>query len=93
MSRKSKTNPIEKVKIVERVLAGEISVPDAARLAGVGKTSIRFWRDLYLSDGPTALMDQPKNKVYSQSILMENQASGTLLKNIICGVPVSYATG
>ena len=71
MSRKSKTNPIEKVKIVERVLAGEISVPDAARLAGVGKTSIRFWRDLYLSDGPTALMDQPKNKVYSQSLKLQ----------------------
>ena len=71
MSRKSKIDPAEKVKIVERVLAGEISVPDAARLVGAGETSIRCWRDLYLTDGPTALMNQPKNKFYSQELMLQ----------------------
>ena len=66
MSRKSKIDSVEKVKMVERVLTGEISCFEAARLTGVGKTSILRWRNLYLSDGSTALMPQPNNKVYSQ---------------------------
>ena len=32
MSRKSKIDPVEKVKIIERVLADEISATEAARL-------------------------------------------------------------
>ena len=58
MSRKSKIDPVEKVKIVERLLTDEISVSEAARLAGVDKATIQRWRDLYLSDGPAALMTQ-----------------------------------
>ena len=71
MSRKSKIDQAEKVKVVERLLADEISVLEAARLTGVGQTSIRQWRDLYLSDGPTALMTQHKNKVYSQELKLQ----------------------
>ena len=48
MSRKSKIDSAEKVKIVERLLADEISVSEAARLTGVDKASIRRWRNLYL---------------------------------------------
>ena len=68
MSRKSKIDPVEKVKIVERLLTDEISVSEAARLAGVDKATIQRWRDLYLSDGPAALMTQRNNKVYSQEL-------------------------
>lgn len=71
MSRKSKIDPVEKVKIVEQVLADEISVSEAARLTGVDKASIRDWRNLYLSDGPTALMPQPGNKAYSQELKLQ----------------------
>ena len=71
MSRKSKIDQAEKVKVVERLLADEISVLEAARLTDVGQTSIRQWRDLYLSDGPTALMVQHKNKVYSQELKLQ----------------------
>ena len=35
MSRKSKIDSAEKVKIVERLLADEISVSEAARLTGL----------------------------------------------------------
>ncbi|MBQ5951582.1 MAG: transposase, partial [Lachnospiraceae bacterium] len=66
MARKSKIDPAEKVKVVERLLAAEIGVCEAGRLTGVDGSTIRQWRDLYLSDGPTALMAQRKNKVYSQ---------------------------
>ena len=58
MSRKSKIDPVEKVKIIERVLAAEISATEAARLIGVDWSCIRDWRNLYLSDGPSALMVQ-----------------------------------
>ena len=71
MSRKSKIDPAEKVKIVERVLAAEIGVCEAGRLTGVDGSTIRQWRDLYLSDGPTALMAQHKNKVYSQELKLQ----------------------
>lgn len=71
MSRKSKIDPAEKVKIIERVLADEISTTEAARLTGVDESSIRSWRNLYLSDGPTALMVQPNNKAYSQELKLQ----------------------
>ena len=71
MSRKSKIDPTEKVKIVERLLADEISVSEAARLTDVERASIRRWRNLYLADGPTALMAQRNNKVYSQELKLQ----------------------
>ena len=71
MSRKSKIDPVEKVKIIERVLADEISATEAARLIGVDRSSIRDWRNLYLSDGPTALMAQSNNKTYSKELKLQ----------------------
>ena len=71
MSRKSKINSVEKVKIVERVLSNEIGVNEAARLVGVDASSVRSWRNLYLSDGPSALMSQAKNKVYSRELKLQ----------------------
>ena len=71
MSRKSKIDPVEKVKIIERVLADEISATEAARLIGVDRSSIRDWRNLYLSDGPSALMVQSNNKTYSKELKLQ----------------------
>ncbi len=71
MSRKSKIDPAEKVKIVEQVLADEISITEAARLIGVDRTTVRSWRNLYSSDGPSALIIQPNNKVYSQELKLQ----------------------
>ena len=71
MSRKSKIDPAEKVKIIERVLADEISAAEAARLIGVDWSSIRDWRNLYLSDGPSALMVQSNNKSYSKELKLQ----------------------
>ena len=71
MSRKSKIDPAEKVKVIERVLADEISAAEAARLIGVDGSSIRDWRNLYLSDGPSALMVQSNNKTYSKELKLQ----------------------
>ena len=71
MSRKSKIDAVEKVKLVERVLAGEIGINEAARLIGVDESSVRLWRTIYLSEGPAALMVQPNNKVYSHELKLQ----------------------
>ena len=71
MSRKNKIDPVEKVKIIERVLADEISASEAARLIGVNRNSIRDWCNLYLSDGPSALMVQSNNKTYSKELKLQ----------------------
>ena len=43
MFRKSKIEPVEKVKIVERYLAGEIGIRQAGKELGVDHHSIRNW--------------------------------------------------
>ena len=67
MFRKSKIEPVEKVKIVERYLAGEIGIQRAEKELGVDHHSIRNWISIYQYDGPTGLLNQPKNKSYSNS--------------------------
>ena len=66
MSRKSKINPIVKVKIVEQYLDGEIGLGQASKNLGVACQSIRKWISIYQCNGPTGLLNQPKNKSYSK---------------------------
>ena len=68
MFRKSKIEPVEKVKIVERCLAGEIGIQQAGKELGVDHHSIRNWISIYQYDGPTGLLNQPKNKSYSKDL-------------------------
>ncbi|WP_419508358.1 helix-turn-helix domain-containing protein [Blautia sp.] len=68
MSRKSRIDPVEKVKIVECYLAGEISIHQAGRKLGVTRKSILRWISIYQQDGPIGLLNQPKNKSYSKEI-------------------------
>ena len=58
MSRKSKIDPVEKVKIVERYLAGEIGICQAGRELGVNHQTIRNWLSIYQYEGPTGLLYQ-----------------------------------
>ena len=66
MSRKSKLEPVEKVKIVERYLDGEIGIRQAGRELGIAHQSIQQWVSIYKSEGPTGLITQPKNRSYSK---------------------------
>ena len=70
MSRKSKIDPVEKVKIVERCLSGEIGIRQAAREFGVDNHSILNWISIYQYDGPVGLLNQPKNRYYSKDLKM-----------------------
>ena len=68
MFRKSKIEPVEKVKIVERYLAGEIGIRQAGKELGVDHHSIRNWISIYQYDGPTGLLNQPKNRSYLKDL-------------------------
>ncbi|EEG91282.1 transposase [Coprococcus comes] len=68
MFRKSKIESVEKVKIVERYLAGEIGIRQAGKELGVDHHSIRNWISIYQYDGPTGLLNQPKNRSYLKDL-------------------------
>lgn len=68
MSRKSKIDPIVKVKIVEQYLDGEIGLSQASKKLGVASQSIRKWISIYQCNGPAGLLNQPKNKSYSKTL-------------------------
>ena len=47
MSRKSKINSAEKVKIVEQYLNGEIGMRQASKELGINHKSIQEWVSIY----------------------------------------------
>lgn len=57
MSRKAKPGlPIEdKVRVVLAVLAGELTVSEAARRHGVSPTAVAKWRDQFVQSGTAGL--------------------------------------
>ena len=55
MSKKSKIEPVEKVKIVERYLAREIGIWQTGKELGVDHHSIRNWISIYQYDGQDQL--------------------------------------
>lgn len=71
MSRKSKIDPSIKVKVIEDYLNGKLSLSSAARTAGVRDSTVRKWIAIYQNEGPTGLLDQPKNKVYSNEFKLQ----------------------
>ena len=68
MSRRSKIDPVEKVKIVERYLYGEIGMSQAGEELGVTKQCIQSWVCIYKSKGPVGLLGQSRNAHYSKEL-------------------------
>ena len=68
MSRKSKIDPVVKVKIVEQYLHGEIGLTQASREVGVDRQSIKRWLSIYKCKGPVGLLNQQKNTSYSKAL-------------------------
>ena len=71
MSRKSKVDPVFKIKAVEDILTGRSSIQETAQELNVDKSTIIAWKSIYLSDGPTALAEQSRNKVYSKETKLQ----------------------
>ncbi len=65
MSRKNKIDPVKKIQAVEDILIGKKGVCEVARELSVYQSAVRRWRDLYLSGGPTELLDSKKKRNYS----------------------------
>ena len=64
MSRKSKIDPVVKVKIVEQYLDGEIGLGQASKNLGVACQSIRKWISIYQCNGHEQVyLINPKTKV------------------------------
>jgi transposase len=70
MSRKSKIDPVAKVKIVERYLTGKIGIRQAGKSANIAYQSVQKWVRIYKAEGPTGLLNQPKNRSYSKELKM-----------------------
>ena len=68
MSRRSKIDPVEKVKIVERYLNGEIGMSQAGKELGVDPKSIEGWICIYKISGPVGLLDQSQNGHYEKEL-------------------------
>lgn len=68
MSRKCKFDPVEKVKIVESILCGEMGLREASRKIQADNATIEAWKSIYLSEGPSGLLDQKRNKTYSKEL-------------------------
>lgn len=64
MSRKSKIDALEKIKIVERYLNGEISQKGAAKICVVNKGSVQGWIRIYKTEDPKGLLTRKINKQY-----------------------------
>ena len=72
MSKSMKSiSAVDKVRIVERYLKGEISQGRAAKEVGVRKATIARWIGLYKSEGPKALLPQKKNRNYSKELKLK----------------------
>lgn len=65
MPNKGKLKPEEKVKLVRRCLAGEVSVSEAGRLVGVHRSTIQKWIARYEAEGAGVFLPKGRNRVYS----------------------------
>ena len=71
MSQKGKLSPEEKVKLVQRCLAGEIGVREAAQAAGVHHSVIGAWIAQYEAEGAVGFMSRGRNRVYNAEIKLQ----------------------
>ena len=68
MSKRSKIDPVEKVKIVERYLNGEVGMSQAGKELGVDPKSIECWICIYKIKGPVGLLEQSQNGHYAKEL-------------------------
>lgn len=71
MSRKSKIEVLEKIKIVEQYLNGEISQKEAAKVCGVNKRSVQDWIRIYRTEGPNGLLTPKTNTCYPKDLKLQ----------------------
>ena len=71
MPHKQKLRAEEKVKIVRRYLAGEVSISGAAAEAGIDGKTIQRWAMQYEAEGMAAFLPNRRNRVYSRELKLQ----------------------
>ena len=68
MARKSKVNLSLKLELVRAVIAGHLSQREAAKRAGVHKSTLSEWVRIYRMEGTIGLLPTTKNRVYDPAL-------------------------
>lgn len=87
MARKSKVNLSLKLELVRAVIAGHLSQREAAKRAGVHKSTLSEWVRIYRMEGTIGLLPTTKNRVYDpvlKKCAVEAYISGNGSLNVIC---------
>ena len=71
MPQKEKRKPEEKVKIVRKYLAGEVSISGAAAEAGVDYQTLRGWVMQYEAEGAAAFLPGRQDHIYSPEVKLQ----------------------
>ena len=71
MPQKQKLKMEEKVKIVKRYLAGEVSMSEAAAEAGVDQKTLQRWVMQYEAEGAAAFLPGRREHIYSPELKLQ----------------------
>ena len=71
MPQKEKRKPEEKVKIVRKYLAGEVSISGAAAEAGVDQKTLQRWVMQYEAEGAVAFLPGRRKHTYSPEVKLQ----------------------
>ena len=71
MSEREKQKPEEKVKIVKRYLAGEVSMSEAVTEAGVNWKTLQKWVMQYEAEGAAAFLPGRREHIYSPELKLQ----------------------
>ncbi|SDF78217.1 helix-turn-helix domain-containing protein [Sporomusa acidovorans] len=87
MPVKTKIDPEEKAKFVEKYLAGAISQHEISRITGIAISSIQKWICKYKAEGSTAFLPTSKHRKYSPGLKAKVvkeylSGNGSLLRSI-----------
>ena len=75
MSERKKQQPEEKVKIVKRYLAGEVSMSEAVTEAGVNWKTLQKWVMQYEAEGAAAFLPGRREHIYSPELKLQAEFS------------------
>ena len=68
MSKRENQKPEEKVKIVIKYIAGEVSISGAATEAGVDRKTLQRWVMQYEAEGAAAFLPGRREYIYSPEL-------------------------
>mgnify|MGYP002528901873 CR=1 FL=1 len=71
MSEREKQKPEEKVKIVIKYIAGEVSMSEAATEAGVDRKTLQRWVMQYKAEGAATFLPGRREHIYSPKLKLQ----------------------